>query len=250
MACPVDLDAVDMFGDGAQEHWYEAYVKKETSFFVNQCKLFNLSVFEAEEAVVTQTSDFAEINKENKSADKNFAQRYEMLKDQYGEIQSYYIKLIAQKLNKNEINNADNLIACVRSAMYSAKCIKDLQHDVLELKNSSNEVKFEYMNKKKMEISDFYSLLNFPEINLNKEEEIYNTLIQLLTQVQKNYNDNLNELYSPTFVKSLSDVEIATLMNFNRELFTSNKSMIMSNKFYLSDQGFLEKFGEIPTYQA
>ncbi len=25
MACPVDLDAVDLFGDGAQEHWYEAY---------------------------------------------------------------------------------------------------------------------------------------------------------------------------------------------------------------------------------
>ena len=86
--------------------------------------------------------------------------------------------------------------------------------------------------------------------DLNKEEEIYNLLIQLLTQVQKNYNNNLNELYSPSFIKSLSDVEIATLMNFNRELFTSNKSMIMSNKFYLSDQVFLEKFGEIPTYQA
>ncbi len=25
MACPVQLDDVDLFGDGAQEHWYEAY---------------------------------------------------------------------------------------------------------------------------------------------------------------------------------------------------------------------------------
>ena len=25
MACPADLDAVDLFGDGAAEHWYEAY---------------------------------------------------------------------------------------------------------------------------------------------------------------------------------------------------------------------------------
>lgn len=25
MSCPVDLDDVDLFGDGAQEHWYEAY---------------------------------------------------------------------------------------------------------------------------------------------------------------------------------------------------------------------------------
>ena len=25
MACPVDLDTVDLFGAGAQEHWYEAY---------------------------------------------------------------------------------------------------------------------------------------------------------------------------------------------------------------------------------
>ena len=25
MACPVGLDDVDLFGDGAQEHWYEGY---------------------------------------------------------------------------------------------------------------------------------------------------------------------------------------------------------------------------------
>ena len=25
MECPVDLDTVDLFGEGAQEHWYEAY---------------------------------------------------------------------------------------------------------------------------------------------------------------------------------------------------------------------------------
>ena len=25
MKCPVHLDDVDLFGDGAQEHWYEAY---------------------------------------------------------------------------------------------------------------------------------------------------------------------------------------------------------------------------------
>ena len=25
MACPVDVDDVDLFGDGGQEHWYEAY---------------------------------------------------------------------------------------------------------------------------------------------------------------------------------------------------------------------------------
>ncbi len=25
MACPVGLDDVDLFGEGAQEHWYEAY---------------------------------------------------------------------------------------------------------------------------------------------------------------------------------------------------------------------------------
>ena len=25
MGCPVHLEDVDLFGDGAQEHWYEAY---------------------------------------------------------------------------------------------------------------------------------------------------------------------------------------------------------------------------------
>ena len=25
MGCPIELGDVDLFGDGAQEHWYEAY---------------------------------------------------------------------------------------------------------------------------------------------------------------------------------------------------------------------------------
>ncbi|MBK7038148.1 MAG: hypothetical protein IPH42_17930 [Bacteroidetes bacterium] len=57
-------------------------------------------------------------------------------------------------------------------------------------------------------------------------------------------------LYSHEFTHTLSDVELATLMNFSREIFTSNKSMIMTLKYYLSDYSYLERFNEVSTYHA
>ncbi|MBK7569774.1 MAG: Na/Pi cotransporter family protein [Bacteroidetes bacterium] len=225
-------------------------MKKETAFFIHQCKLFNLRVFDLKEEIIESDPEFKLLNSANKINEKSNMIQYEHIKEQYGEIQSYYIKLIGQKLNEEQINETDNLIACVRSAMYSSKCIKDLFDDLAELRNSANEMKFNFVNERSAELEVFYKELNLDASILEDNEKLFETILRLLNEAQNRYSKNLKVLYSHEFTHTLSDVELATLMNFSREIFTSNKSMIMTLKYYLSDYSYLERFNEVSTYHA
>jgi len=225
-------------------------MKKETTFFIYQCKLFNLRVFGLNGEVINSNTEFNSLAGLQKLDKKSNILQYEHIKEQYGEIQTYYIKLIGQKLNIQQINQTDNLIACVRSAMYSSKCIKDLFDDLVELRNSANEMKFNFVKERSDELENFYLQLNFePEI-LSDNKKLFECIIILLNEAQDRYSENLKTLYSHEFTNTLSDVEFATLLNFSREVFTSNKSMIMTLKYYLTDLSYLEKFSEVSTYHA
>lgn len=225
-------------------------MKKETAFFIYQCKSFNVRVFDLHEDIIETDNEFRSLNNNQKINGKSNILQYEHLKEQYGEIQSYYIKMISQKLSEDQINETDNLIACVRSAMYSSKCIKDLFDDLAELRNSANEMKFNYVNERSVELMEFYKKLNIPQEILQDDKLLFENIITLLNEAQSRYSANLNTLYSHEFTHTLSDVELATLMNFSREIFTSNKSMIMTLKYYLSDYSYLERFNEVSTYHA
>ncbi|MFI5173026.1 MAG: Na/Pi cotransporter family protein [Chitinophagales bacterium] len=223
-------------------------LEKETRFFISQSRLFNLLAFEIEKENIAQPEKYDAANLENNFYEISPISRYEMIKEHYGEIQSYYIKIKTERLNEKIILQTDKLIASVRSAMYAAKCIKDLFNDMHELKNSSQEIKYDYYNQMKKEVTAFYKLTELEENS--SMDEIFNKLVKLLEGIQKIFNENLNKIYSSEYVKSLSDVDIATLMNFNREITTSHKSVIMSLKNLLLDDEGAERFSEIPTYQA
>ena len=225
-------------------------MKKETVYFIYQCKLFNIRVFDLREEIIKSEPEFNSLKGTQIINGKSNILQYEHLKEQYGEIQAYYIKMIGQKLTEEQINETDNLISCVRSAMYSSKCIKDLLADVAELRNSSNEMKFDFVNQRSADMRDFYQQLNLDAEILTDNEKLFNIIVGLLNEAQEKYSTNLNTLYSHEFTHTLSDVELATLMNFSREIFTSNKSMIMTLKYYLSDFSYLERFSEVSTYHA
>ncbi len=225
-------------------------LQKETAFFINQSKLFNLLFFDIDEEIIQEPNAFFLLNEKSKFKQKSFVERYEILKNHYGEIQNFYILLKNQKLNEDEIRALDSLLGCVRSGMYASKCIKDLEDDILELQNSSNAILYQFINDKKQEEIQFYKNLYISEEINEEDEQLYKKLTDFLKLAQEQYTKSLQILYSKDFTVTLSGLEIATLMNFNRELFTSNKSMVMSLKFHFFNVDFYSRFNEIPTYQA
>jgi phosphate:Na+ symporter len=86
-------------------------------------------------------------------------------------------------------------------------------------------------------------------LNTEKSSGFEELRIQFDT-IQKNYTTALNTFYTEAQLAPIEDIDITTVINFNRELFTSNKAMLMAVKDILLDEKEAQNFNEIPIYKT
>ncbi|HRG29494.1 MAG TPA: hypothetical protein PLJ00_16465, partial [Chitinophagales bacterium] len=225
-------------------------LQSETWFFINQCKIFAAHQFNIEEKTLHIPDAFLRHHEQHDLNRKSVDVWYQFLKEHYGEIQSYYIQVKMHELTAIQVKELDQLMAASRSGMHAVKCIHDVSHDLRELRNSAHEAKYNFLLHMNKNQTEFYNQLYFDNTTLQDAEVVYDKLVEYLKGVQLAYNFNLQMIYTLSANSSLSDVEIATLMNFNREIFTGNKSLIMSWKNYLLPTDLSAKFSDLPTYMA
>ena len=72
----------------------------------------------------------------------------------------------------------------------------------------------------------------------------------IFDSIQNNYSTALNDFYSEAQQAPIENLDITTIINFNRELFTSNKAMLMAVKEMILDEKQAEFFNEIPKYKT
>jgi phosphate:Na+ symporter len=100
----------------------------------------------------------------------------------------------------------------------------------------------------KKEVQKLYDVLNSymnKPVNGNFE-----ALKNVFNDIESNYTLSLNNFYTKAQKVSLLDLDITTAINFNRELFASNKALLMSVKDFLLDEKQAEEFNEIPVYRT
>lgn len=221
---------------------------KESGFFINQCLVFNALNFHVSVHDLQQPADFAQINLDRNTFGRSFDERYALIKEHYGEIQSYYIRLRAQAMSHENVEEADNLIASVRSAMHAAKCTKDIHPDMHVMRHSIEQHNYDFLQHMQHDVAGLYKQLDVARWSSLDRSVVAEELKQLLQVVQKHYQENMQTIYTMASAHKISDVELATMMNFNRELFTGSKAMIMSLKNYLLTTALADTFNEIPTY--
>lgn len=223
-------------------------LRRETGFFINQCKIFNAQNFRVPISALHQPAAYAEINHARGTQSRPFYERYDLLKEQYGEIQTYYMRMRSQSMDAREVQEVDRLIAVVRSAMHASKCIKDLHHDMHVMRDAVEQHYYEFLKHMQDDVATFYTQLDIGGWQTQDLKVVAEQLKKLLAHVQQQYQDNMQAIYAMASAHTISDVELATMMNFNRELFTSSKSMIMCLKNYLLTPELADSFNEIPTY--
>ena len=64
----------------------------------------------------------------------------------------------------------------------------------------------------------------------------------------KNYSNTIEERYKKDLYNLISEIEISTLINFNRELLIAYNSFVFSAKYYLLDSDQSECFDELPGF--
>ncbi|HLP18897.1 MAG TPA: Na/Pi symporter [Chitinophagales bacterium] len=221
--------------------------RRETEFFMHNSMLFNLSQFEIDTTFIEEHPVFKEINKTRKFDLKTPEDKYEFIRQWQGEIQSFYLDL-RTKLEGADSEQLNRLISAVRSSMYAVKSIKDIGGNISNLQRSSKDIKYEFFIHHKKETESLYRQLD----SLFKEESkgSFPLLQSIYNTVHTNYTTALNSFYNEASEAPLEDLDITTIINFNRELFTSNKAMLMAIKDFVLEEAEAEKFNEIPEYQS
>ena len=221
--------------------------RRETRYFIHNSMLFNLELFKIQAHELDQEIKYQEINDKRNFDSKTTEEKYEFLKQLQGELQAFYLKLRA-KLNSDENSELNQLISAVRSSMHAVKSIKDIGSNITNLSSSSKEIKYQFFLHHKKETEELYLKLNM-FLNTDKKSG-FEELKTLFDTIQKNYTSALNTFYTEAQLAPIEDIDITTVINFNRELFTSNKAMLMTVKDILLDEKQAQNFNEIPIYKT
>ncbi len=222
-------------------------IEKEVGLFIYRVMQLNMEVFQlkAEYNNENEFKKYAE-KKSLFSGSLDYNEKYNLIKQAEGEILSFYSKMGEQEINSENQIHLNQLMAAVRNAMYAAKGMKDINHDRMEFSNSANELKYDIYKLFRLKLNDFYTTLN--EVFLSENKSLcFEKLKKLLSGINVDYQERMNSSYKDAGKEELKDVDISTLFNVNRELYSSGKSIIFSLKDYLLDAADAEKFENIST---
>ena len=174
-------------------------------------------------------------------------EKYVFLKQLQGELQVFFLEL-RTKTEGNQESELNQLISAVRSAMHSVKSMTDIESNIANLKRSSKDIKYEFFLNNKKETEDLYYKLN---LLLTKEKNVsFGKLHNIFDDVQNNYSSTLNNFYKKAQNNPIEDLDFTTVINFNRELFTSNKAMLMAVKDFLLEENKAEEFNDVVIYKT
>jgi phosphate:Na+ symporter len=221
-------------------------MEKEVGLFIYHVMQLNMEVFQLT-LVENNENEFKKYaEKKNLFSGKlEYNEKYNLMKQAEGEILSFYSKMCEQEINSHNRIHLNQLMSSVRSAMYAAKGMKDINHDRMEFSNSANDMKYDIYKLFRAKLNTFYTALNELFISGSSASH-FKKLEELLTEINVDYKEMMKSSYKDAGKEILKDTDISTLFNVNRELYSSSKSIIFSLKDYLLDSTEAEKFEEIP----
>jgi phosphate:Na+ symporter len=215
-------------------------LEKEIRHFIYSVIDFCRSAFDLENPAISK------MNLYKGFSGKNLAEKYEYIKFLHGEIHAFCIQLQKYTMDKEDIEKLNRLISSVRNIMYAAKSIKDALPDINHLSNSSNDIKYEFYNQASGSVNEFCSRV----FHITHEDPAlhFEELTTLYHFVTNGYTASLQQLYKETTAGHVSESEITTLLNFNREIITAFKSFVFGLKDFLLDKETSKYFDDLPGF--
>ncbi|MGZ4042684.1 MAG: Na/Pi cotransporter family protein [Bacteroidia bacterium] len=217
-------------------------LEKEVDLFIDRVIVLNMEAFQLKE-----NEDLMPAVKISEALPTyySYTEKYGYLKLAEGEILTFFSKIGEEKMEKENFMRIHQLMSAVRNAMYSAKGMKDIVHDRKEFSNSASDIKYNIYNLFRTQLAGFYTELTSVRLIENKTTA-FEALAKLLQNTKNEYERRMQSSYKHAGENALDKMEIATLFNINREIYSSCKALILAVKDYKLDQAAAENFENIP----
>ncbi|HLP11796.1 MAG TPA: Na/Pi symporter [Flavobacteriales bacterium] len=215
-------------------------LEKETHLFIQRVIALNAQAFHLPDSAFNARKDIKE-----KDEDFNtHAGKYENIKKAEGEILILYGNLGNERTGKEEYTRIAQLINSVRHAMYAGKGIKDIVHNHKDLGESANDASYRHYQFLQKQLGDFYTTL-YKLLEPGRTPVQFHDMENLMKQIRRDYENGTNEIYKESEKKTFTELELSTLLNVNREVYSSCKALILSVKDYMLSADEAEKFDSL-----
>jgi phosphate:Na+ symporter len=156
---------------------------------------------------------------------RSYGQRYERLKRLEGEIVEYVVALQQRELDADISRRLARNLDAVRGAVISAKSVKDIRENLVELRLALRAPLEAWLDRFASQYQHFYGAIDRLSV-----EQTQDLLIEELARLRRENRDfrdaMLAELYRNAGRRDLSELELSTLFNVNRELHSSVKALL------------------------
>lgn len=220
-------------------------MEKETRLFIYHVIRLNMDAFHIDGISFSNEYNLHDIIEKNNYRLRSYTEKYDNVKYAEGQILSFYTKMSEEKLEKEDFERLNQLIASVRNAMYSAKGIKDIRQDRKDFRDSAIDTKYEQYKLLQLQLREFYTGLN-NLLAAGDKSSCFEELVRMMGQIRKDYEARMKDIYRYSEKATLEERDISTLLNVNREVYSSCKAIIFSLKDYLLTKSQAEDFDNIP----
>jgi phosphate:Na+ symporter len=179
---------------------------------------------------------------------ENFLDNYYEIKKLHGEMINFYGDLQKQSLTEDESSKLSKIITATGNALYAAKDIKDIELDLSNFRKSGKKtinLLYEFFNDSNRVMTTRFKQMLDSESN----ETFFEELSKLMIDIQKNYDKLLEMVYDHSNRRHLEEEEIATVLNVNRELYSSNKAIILALKDFKLSPVQAAQFENLPPFR-
>jgi phosphate:Na+ symporter len=217
--------------------------RKETEFFIHNSLIFNLSLFDIDSNRLPESGEYKLLNEKRKYIGMTPEEKYDFLKQLQGQLQAFYMEL-RPTLAPAQYEQVNQWIAAVRNCMHAVKSMKDIGSNIHNLSQSSKDIKFNFFTKHQRETEAIYQLLY--DVITHPGKNASQLLQNIHDRISNNYTKALNDFYKEALSAAIEDKDITTVINFNRELYSSNKSLVMAIQDLILDEKNAHDFNDLP----
>lgn len=179
------------------------------------------------------------------SPDVDYDRCYAELKQLEGEILRHALALQSRSLDAAESERLSQVIPSIRNAVQAAKSMKDVHADLVLFRGSVNDRFNAYFGQFREAAREFYEALDslratdIPALR-------FEALVDIKSKSEAVHNRMRHRIYDEVARGELSEVEISTLLNVNRELLVASQSLVSALADSLLNMEAARDFASIP----
>ncbi|MCB0390823.1 MAG: Na/Pi symporter [Bdellovibrionales bacterium] len=164
-----------------------------------------------------------------KDIPKSFKETYEQLKEKLSEVFSYTLVLQEQPVQKEIAKRLGQHLKSLDYFSRSIKSAKDIHHNLIYFENSADSTIVKTQESYNKNLEQIYTSIK-SITQLENEHSIIEKIIELKSINNRQYEVNMNEIYNYFKTQKLSESNLASLLNINREIYSSTETLLLGIK--------------------